>query len=348
MEVTSNRFGTYEGREIIQYTLANDQGMQVKVMTYGATITSISLPGSDGEPVEICCGFDTFDGYMGKDYLANAPYFGGTIGRYCSQIKGARFNLGGQIFQLAANAGENNLHGGQNGFDKQIWEAEPFEEATGIGVQMSRLSPHLEEGFPGNVEVTVRFLLTQYNELCIDYHATTDQETPLALTNHTYFNLSGFRQGNEGHRVAIQASRKLQLDETGAATGELLALEGEVDDLRQAKLIGDVHQAMSTGFEHYYVFDKEPFAFAKVAEIQDPSSGLTLEVSTSEPGMLFYSGMYTSDALARENGQQFGKYRAFCCETHRYPNGPNIPGAPSVTTKPDQAFTSKTTFTFRQ
>ncbi|WNJ16560.1 aldose epimerase family protein [Pontibacter sp. G13] len=347
MQHAKGLFGTHNGQDIEQFVLANDHGMQVSIMNYGATITSIKIPHSDGSLKEITCGFDTFEGYFGDAYVANAPYFGGTVGRYCSQIKDAQFSLGGETYSLAANVGNNNLHGGVQGFDKQIWQAEPFQTTDVVGVEMKLTSPHMEEGFPGNVEVTVRFSLTQDNTLNIEYQAETDQETPLALTNHTYFNLGGFEQGNEAHQVKVHASRKLQLDETGAATGAEITLDGAVDDLRNGKSIGEVHAAMNTGFEHYYLFDKEPFAFAPVAEIHDPNSGLTMEVATSEPGMLFYSGMYTSDELARENGQQFGKYRAFCCETHRYPNGPNIPGSPRSTTKPGEPFVSQTSFTFR-
>lgn len=347
MKLEKVPFGTYKGEEIEQYILSNDLGMQVKIMTYGATITSIRLPGVDGEPMEIVCGFETFEGYFGEAYQANAPYFGGTIGRYCSQIKDAKFSLNGTTYPLANNAGDNNLHGGLTGFDKQLWQASRLQGVEAVGVQMSRQSPHLEEGFPGNLNVSVQFWLDNSNTLSISYQATTDQETPLALTNHSYFNLSGFAQGNEEHKLRVKASRKLKLDESGAATGEIMDLDGCADDLRQGALIGTIHQAMGTGFEHYYLFDKEPFAFEPVAEIVDTRSGLSLEVATSEPGMLFYSGMYTSDELSRETGQQFGKYRAFCFETHRYPNGPNMPDSPASITGPEAAFTSKTTFTFR-
>ncbi len=346
MHVEKGLFGTYQDQAVEQYTLDNGLGLQVKIMTYGATVTSITLVGSDGSPLEITCGFDEFESYFGAAYQANAPYFGGTVGRYCSQIKGASFSLDGQEYPLFANVGENNLHGGKVGFDKRIWTANSFEEADKVGVSMRLESAHLEEGFPGNVSVEVRFSVDARHQLLIEYEASTDQATPFTITNHTYFNLTGFAEGNEGHEVQIQAGRKLAMDGTGAATGEMIALDGAIDDMRESKTIGEVHQGMGTGFEHYFVFDKEEFGFAPVASIKAPNGGISMEVATSEPGMLFYSGMYTSDELARENGQQFGKYRAFCCETHRYPNGPNLPASPKSILQPGESYQSKTSFTF--
>lgn len=349
MPIEQQIFGEYEGEDILLFTLSNQSGMSVKIMTYGATITSITLPESDGKSREMSCGFDQFESYFAQDYLDNAPYFGGTVGRYCSQIKDSRFSLYEKTYLLAQNAGENNLHGGVLGFDKKVWQPSPFQQDHAAGVEMRLHSKDMEEGFPGNVDIRVRFsLLDTEDTLEIEYEAIPDQDTPLTMTNHTYFNLSGFATDNQGHELKIQASRKLQMDASGAATGVVLSLDGAVDDLREAKQIGEVHQAMATGFEHYYLFDKEGFDFAKVAEIKDPESGLSLEVSTSEPGMLFYSGMYTSDKLKRENGLAYGKYRAFCCETHRYPNGPNIPGSPGTITQAGQTFISKTSFAFRR
>ncbi|MEM9986146.1 MAG: aldose epimerase family protein, partial [Bacteroidota bacterium] len=257
-----------------------------------------------------------------------------------------KFSLDGQDYSLFANVGDNNLHGGKVGFDKRIWTAESFEERGKVGVAMRLTSVHLEEGFPGNVSVEVRFSVDANHTLLIEYEASTDQATPFTVTNHSYFNLTGFAESNEGHEVQIQAGHKLAMDDTGAATGEVVALDGAVDDLRSGQTIAAVHRAMGTGFEHYYVFDKEEFGFAPVATITAPHGGLSLEVATSEPGMLFYSGMYTSDELARENGQRFGKYRAFCCETHRYPNGPNLPASPKSILQPGESYQSKTSFTF--
>ena len=346
-KTTKSSFGTIQGKGIDLYTLRNDHGVEVKISTFGATITSIVVPDQTGELEDIVCGFDKLERYFSDAYIANAPYFGCTVGRYCSQIKNSRFSLNGAEYTLAANCGDNNLHGGVQGFDKKIWEARVMDTAEVSGVSMSVLSTDREEGFPGNVEVVVNFTLNKQNELSIQYTATPDQDTPLALTNHTYFNLSGFRSSIEDHTVMIAAGKKLAMDETGAAPGDMVDLNQQPDDLRSAQKIGEVHQNMKDGFEHYYIFDKDNFDLESVARFACEESGRGLEVLTSEPGMLFYTGKYTSDSLARENGQQFGKYRGFCCETHRYPNGPNMDHAPGAITKAGEVFRSTTVFRFQ-
>lgn len=342
MNTKATHFGTYSGEEIKLFTLKNDAGIEVKITNYGATITSIKVPNSKGEIENIACGFDTLDGYFGKDYVENSPYFGSTVGRYCSQIKNAKFTLNGREFQLANNCGDNNLHGGLIGFDKRIWTA----EIIGSSVKMSLLSRDLEEGYPGNVEVSVLFTLTENNELKIDYTANPDQDSPIALTNHTYFNMDAFSSTVENHIAQVNTSKRQEMDETGAGTGVILDIEGEADDLRNGKRIGDVHKAMNDGFEHFYVFDNADSELQEVAKIKSKDSGRSLIVSTTEPCMLLYTGKYTSDEIKRENGEQYGKYRGFCCETHRYQNGPNIENSPKTITKAGDQFKSTTIFKF--
>lgn len=346
MKTTAIPFGELGDRGVKLYSLQNSQGMAVKITDYGATITSIVLPDKNGETTEIACGFDTLESYFSEAYQANAPYFGGTIGRYCSQIKGARFRLKDQEYRLAKIVGENNLHGGHVGFDKKIWSVLPYDEQK-AQLQMTLESNHLEEGFPGNVSVTVLFSLTDDNEIRIDYKAITDADTPFTMTNHTYFNLSGFTENVEGHRVRILSDTKQVWDETGAATGSLASVIGAPDDLREPKSIGTVHRAMDDGFEHYYIFREKKFDLDTVAEIEEPTSGRSLEILTTEPGMLFYTGKYTADTLRRESGLQYGRFRGFCCETHRYPNGPNIPDSPRSILKKGETYESTTIFKFR-
>ena len=211
---------------------------------------------------------------------------------------------------------------------------------------MTLFSKDLEEGFPGNVDVLVIFNLTDNNELRIDYSAIPDADTPLSLTNHTYFNLSGFSETVENHIATVNTDKRLEMDETGAATGKIVNLEGQVDDLRTGKCLSDVHNAMGDGFEHFYIFDNPKEDLKHVASISSEIGGLTLDVLTTEPCMLLYTGKYTSDELARENGEQYGKYRGFCCETHRYQNGPNIPNSPKSITKAGETFKSTTVFKF--
>ncbi len=344
MKTKKTVFGSFQDKDISLFELHNDKGMLVKIMNYGATITSISIPGKEGNRVELACGFDSFESYFSEEYISNAPYFGCTVGRYSSQIKNSSFKLDGIEYMLDKNCGENNLHGGKVGFDKKIWEAEEYINDNSVGLHMTLLSKDMEEGFPGNVEVKVRFSLNNNNEICIDYKAITDKATPLSLTNHTYFNLSGFKTDITEHQARIHTNKRLGLDETGAATGVIVLTQDTADDMRAGKSISDAHRAIGAGFEHFYVFDNPGFNVQKVAEVEDPKSNRKLEVSSSEPCMLFYTGKYTSDLLIRENGDKFGKYRGFCCETHRYPNGPNIPNSPKSITYPGLDYTSKTIF----
>jgi len=345
MNIYKTLFGSFQNQNIDLYTLKNSNGMSVKITNYGATITAISVPNSKGEVENIACGFDKLDGYFSNEYVDNSPYFGGTIGRYCSQIKDAKFSLNGKEYQLSANCGNNNLHGGNVGFDKRIWNAEVIE-GNQSSIKMTLTSKDLEEGYPGNVAVSVLFTLTANNELKIEYKATPDQDTPLALTNHTYFNLNAFSSTVEDHIVQVNTSKKQVMDDTGAGTGEILNIEGEADDLRTGKKVGDVHTEINDGFEHFYIFDNANSDLQEVAFIKSKHSGRSLTVSSTEPCMLLYTGKYTSDDIKRENGEQYGKFRGFCCETHRYQNGPNIEDSPNTITKAGEEFKSTTIFKF--
>ncbi|SHM53250.1 aldose epimerase family protein [Flavobacterium saccharophilum] len=346
MKVSQSEFGVYNNAPVSLFTLTNGNGMEVKVSNYGATITSITVPTATGEREQLVCGFDTFENYFSNEYIENAPYFGCTVGRYSSQIKNAVFVLDRNVYELAKNCGENNLHGGKDGFDKKMWKAEVVTADDEVTIKLSLESPAFEEGFPGNVVVFVFISLLKDNVVRVRYSADTDADTPLSLTNHTYFNLSGFKSDIQNHTVSIKASHKLFMDDTGAATGDIENLDNRVDDLRKPKEIGEVQQTMSDGFEHYYIFDKKDGLIEKVAHFNCEESNRSLEIYTSEPGMLFYTGKYTSDALSRESGEQFGKYRAFCCETHRYPNGPNIEKSPRSITKSSEQYESETIFKF--
>jgi aldose 1-epimerase len=342
MIVNTSNYGVYDNQEIDIYTLKNKHGVEVKITNYGATITSIVVPNSKGKLQNIACGFDTLEGYFGKEYLENAPYFGSTVGRYCAQIKDAKFVLNEKEYPLTANCGTNNLHGGVKGFDKRVWNAAPLASS----LKMTLFSEDLEEGFPGNVEVSVEFTLTDANELKIQYQGVPDQDTPLSLTNHTYFNLDAFSNTIESHHVQVNTSKRQALDATGAGTGEIVDVTNKSDDLTCAQRIGDVHQKMGDGFEHFYVFDTTAQELQELAHIKSEASGRALTVYSEEPCMLLYTGKYTSNALRRENGEQYGKYMGFCCETHRYQNGPNIENSPNSVTKSGKEYKSTTIFKF--
>ena len=344
--IISDKFGEVEGRVVTQYTLSNEGGMQVKIIDYGATITSIIIKDPQGKDKHVACGFDSMDGYLSEAYRNNAPYFGCTVGRYASRIKDGLFSIGDQDYKLAVNNGSNHLHGGIVGFDKMIWQAEIINKGELPTLHMKLKSEHLDEGYPGQVEVSVIFQLSNENELSIKYEGTSDRETPLSLTNHTYFNLSGFESTIHDHEVKIDATRVLDPDETNVPVGPIKSVVGTLEDLSQGQLLKDCFEELETGFEHYFLFDHPIGALTQVAEIRDTQSDSILEILTTEPGALFYTGYFTSDELRRETGQRYGKYRGMCFETSRYPNGPNIPGSPGSLTGPDKPFSSQTVFRF--
>ena len=347
MNIGKSLFGQFEGRDIDLYSLENDRGVAVKITNYGGIVTSIVIPDRDGSRGDIVCGFDTLDGYFGEAYQANSPYFGCIVGRYAARIKDGTFTVGGQKYQVATNDGPNHLHGGIVGFDKRVWDAGCFQEANACGLRLSLVSPDGEEGYPGTVKVAVEYRLTQDNELRIRYTAETDRATPLSLTNHTYFNLNGFADKVFDHTAQILSDRYLVPDETNVPVGQEKAVSGTVCDFTSPKRLGEAFRELKNGFEHYYVFTKPVGTPGKVAVFSDASSGRTLEICSSEPGMLFYTGYYTSDDLQRENGTRFGQFKAFCCETSKFPNGPNIPGAPGSILEPGRKYDETTVFTFK-
>ena len=344
MKISQAYFGQANGQSVDLYTLENDKGMVVKITNFGGIVTSIVIPDKHGKRSDIVCGFDTLDRYFSAAYKANSPYFGCIVGRYAGRIKDGTFAVGGQTYQVATNDGPNHLHGGIVGFDKQIWEAESSQEADACILTLSLSSPDGDEGYPGTLKIAVEYRLTQSNELRIRYQAQTDRATPLALTNHTYFNLNSFTDKILGHQAQIASDSYLPPDETNVPVGQSQAVAGTACDFNTARPIGDAFKELPNGFEHYYVFDQASGTCRKVAEFTEPTSGRSLEVETTEPGMLFYSGFYTSDDLKREDGTAFGQFKAFCCETAKYPNGPNIDGAPNSILEAGQQYDETTVF----
>ena len=345
MNIDKKRFGTFDGMDISLYTLKNDTGMEVSIMNYGATITSVLLPDGENGKINIVCGFDHFEQYFSPDFLNNAPFFGATIGRYCATIQNAQYN----DVTLSANAaGVHSLHGGIKGFDKKVWgvSVHPIQENE-CSVRFMLFSPDGDQGFPGNVLASVVIALNNDNELSFSYEAETDARTPLSMTSHAYYNLSGFSENVEGHHVQVNSTKVFPLNAVRSVAEDTRDVTGTIEDTRQGRIVKEVHEALHDGFEHFYLFDKgltaEP---EKVAEITCPAYHRQVEISTTEAGMLFYTAKYTSDALCRNENERYGKYCAFCCESHRTPNGPNLPDAQHVFTDPDEKFTSKTIFKF--
>ncbi len=313
-------------------------------MDYGATVTSILIPNPNGTKDNVVCGFNSVEGYFTEEYLANAPFFGSTVGRYCSTIKDAKY---GDV-KLTANCETHNLHGGTVGFDKRMWSVKGCSSSNRYtSITFELVSEDGDQGYPGRVEAEVTISLSEHNTLSFRYHAVSDKSAPFSMTNHTYYNLSGFRDSVESHTIQIDSTVVVPLLSDGTFEEVQKSVAGEANDLTTTKVVGDVHEAMGGGFEHYYLYNGGAQAEPRqVGVFAYPALGRSVVFSTTEYGGLFYTGKYTSDALSRESGEQFGKYRGLCVETHRVPNGPNIPGSPDVMIEPGKAFESETTFKF--
>jgi aldose 1-epimerase len=338
---------TRDGRTVEIYTLTNAHGVEMRVMTYGGIITSLKVPDRAGHLGDIVLGFDTIDGY-----LKDPPYVGALIGRYGNRIAKGQFTLDGKTFKLATNNGPNHLHGGVKGFDKVVWSAVPGEDANGVSVTLSRPSPDGEEGYPGNLHATVRYTLTDKNELAIDYRATTDKATPVNLTQHSYFNLTDESNDILGHELTIHASRYTPVDDTLIPTGELAAVQGTPFDFLKATAIGariatdNAQLKNGRGYDHNWVLDHTGSGLQPAARLVDPKSGRTLEVATTEPGLQFYSGNFLDGTITGKGGRVYKNRTGLCLETEHYPDSPNHPSFPSTILQPGQTYSSRTVFTF--
>jgi aldose 1-epimerase len=346
--VTRASFGmTREQVPVEVYTLTNANGVEMRAITYGAIITSLKVPDSSGRFDDVVLGFETLDGY-----LEATRYFGALIGRYGNRIAGGQFTLEGKAFALATNNGPHHLHGGVKGFDKVLWNAMPADGPEGVSLTLSRRSPDGEEGYPGNLQVSVRYLLTDANELAIDYRASTDKPTPVNLTQHSYFNLAADGRDVLGHQLMLKASRYTPVDDTLIPTGELARVEGTPFDFRTPAAIGDridadhVQVKNGKGYDHNWVIDRTGPALERAASVVEPTSGRTMDVATTEPGIQFYSGNFLDGSATGKGGRVYTHRTGFCLETQHYPDSPNHPSFPSTILHPGQTYASKTVFTF--
>jgi aldose 1-epimerase len=342
--VARSSFGTVAGQNVDIFTLRNAHGIEIKATNYGAIITSIVTPDRTGRAADIVLGYDTVDGYV-KD----SPYFGAVVGRYGNRIAKGRFTLDGRTYTLATNNGPNHLHGGLKGFDKVVWKAEPL--AGRNGVVFSRRSSDGEEGYPGNLDVRITYELTERDELVIDYHATTDKATPVNLTQHSYFNLAG--AGDIlGHQLMIAADRFTPVDPTLIPTGALAPVEGTPFDFRAPTAIGArIYQPNEQlknggGYDHNWVLNRKGAGRQLAARVVEPKTGRTLEVSTTEPGVQFYTGNFLDGKITGKGGRVYQRRTGFCLETQHYPDSPNQPDFPSTILRPGATYSSQTVFAF--
>jgi aldose 1-epimerase len=330
------------------YTLANKNGMKVTITNFGATVVSIIVPDKDGKIADVVLGYDD-----ASEYESGKASIGATIGRYANRIAGGKFVLDGKTYTLPLNDGPNTLHGGIKGFSKRVWTAKDVSGAAGQALQMTFLSKDGEEGFPGNLSVRVVFTLGSTNELKIDYSATTDKDTVLNLTNHSYFNLSGQGEGDIlGTELTLHASRFTPVDATLIPTGELRSVKGTPFDFTKATPIGaridqDEEQLkLGKGYDHNWVVDGTSGTRRLAAQAYDPKSGRVLEVLTTEPGIQFYTGNFLDGTIHGKDGKVYNRRYAFCLETQHFPDSPNHPKFPTTELKPGQKFHSITVFKF--
>lgn len=347
LSVSEAAFGqSLEGQPASLFTLTNAQGMLVKISNFGGVITEIQVPDRNGKFTNVNLGFDEI-----APYHKVSPYFGALIGRFGNRLKDGKFTIDGVGYQLATNNGPNHLHGGVQGFDKVLWTAEPFTAEQSVGITLKYLSVDGDQGYPGNLNVTVVYELTNDNEILVKYHAVTDKPTPINLTQHAYFNLAG--EGDVlGHELQINADRFTAVDENAIPTGELPLVAGTPFDFRRPRLIGERinedHEQIKNGggYDHNFVLNKTSAnELSLAARVYEPNSGRVLEVFTQEPGVQFYSGNFLDGSLTGK-GWNFKHRNGFCLEPQHFPDSPNQPHFPSTILRPGEKYISQMSYKF--
>ncbi|OUL25298.1 aldose epimerase family protein [Nostoc sp. 106C] len=325
-------FGEVDNLPIYLFTFTNRKGEQVKITNYGGIVTAWNAADKNGNQSSIVIGYKNLD-----TYLAQPPYFGALIGRFANRIAKGKFQIEGQTYSLAVNNGENHLHGGNKGFDKVVWDAEIINNDLPT-LLLSYLSKDGEEGYPGNLKVTVRYTFTDDNELKIEYNAETDKPTPINLTNHSYFNLTGDVSNSIlNHTLMIDADNYTPIDSNMIPTGEIKSVTGTAFDFKKAEKIGARINEVG-GFDHNYVLNKKDSFETPIAILNDELSGRKLEVFTDQPGMQFYSGNMLNGTFKTDAGKAIEQHTALCLETQHFPNSPNEPGFPSVILHPGEKY----------
>ncbi len=337
---------TLDNKSVDLFLIQNSKGMEATITNYGARIVSLTAPDRNGKYEDIVTGFKTLQAYL----FANEKYFGATIGRYGNRIANGAFELDGQIYTIAKNNGDNNLHGGIKGFHAQVWDARQIDKGT---LELKYFSKDTEEGFPGNLQITLTYMLGDDNELKIDYKASTDQKTIVNLTHHSFFNLAG--EGHPSilnHELQINANHYTPVDTNLIPTGEIAPVEGTPFDFRTPFTIGaritkDVEQIrFGGGYDHNFVLNQSKAVISKAATVYEPSSGRVMEVFTNEPGLQFYSGNFLSGKDAGKKGKPYPYRSAFCLETQHYPNSPNQSNFPTTVLNPGTQYKSVCVYAF--
>ena len=349
-QITQAPFGTLpDGAQVSEFTLANSRGMVVKILDFGGIIREIQAPDRDGCFADVVLGFDTI-----APYLKDSPYFGALIGRYGNRIGKGRYTLDGKVFQLTVNDGENHLHGGVRGFDKALWTA----AIEGDALVLRYRSPDGEQGYPGNLDATVTYSLSEDNEILVRFHAVTDKPTPVNLTQHSYFNLRGAgpEQGDIlQHEIRIDADRFVPIDAGSIPLGPLVPVTGTPFDFRQPRPIGerigqpDKQLRHGSGYDHCWVLNAgavEEGEQRRAVRVRDPESGRVLELITDEPGVQFYSGNFLDGSLMGKGGRPYACRSGFCIEPQHLPDSPNQPAYPETVLRPGEIYATESRFKF--
>lgn len=353
MTLAIEKFGTTPSGEIVEkYTLDNERGIKVELITFGATIMSIETPDCGGNKADITIGFDNLE-----DYLTKNHHFGSVVGRYANRIAGASFHLEGTTYHLEANNGRNHIHGGSKGLDKYVWNAHPVEKEGSLSVIMQHISPAGDMGYPGALSVQIAYTLDRTDTLTIDYYAVSDAPTVLNLTNHTYFNLSG-KIGTPAydHNVMIHSELFLPIDSEGVPLPEPpRSVENTIMDLREGAILGDkIHTRdeqliLAEGYDHTYVLSKDNDKILRqAATLTHPVSGRSLSMATSEPSLQFYTSNQLDGQTAFKNGIIVPKHGAIALEAQHFPNSPNRPDFPPTLLLPEHTYTQKTKYIFNK
>lgn len=343
VQVQRTDFGTTESGEPIDlFTLNNANGMQVQVMTYGATLVSVRVPDREGNLDDVNLRLDRCE-----DYLKGHPLFGSTVGRFANRIANAEFKLDGETYALTKNSGGNHIHGGATGFQKLNWRAESVSRDEIAGVRLTHTSPDGHEGYPGTLEVTVVYWLNESNDLTIDYTASTDRPTHINLTNHAYWNLAGIGSGDvTGHHLQINAASYLESGEKRIPTGQILPVAGTPFDFVETQTIGARLSETDGGYDHCYVIDTiDGRRLIPIATAYEPTSGRVMNVATTQPGVQLYTANGLSDRFSFD-GKPYGKYHGFCLETQHYPDTPNHENFPTTVLRPGETFRETTRYSF--
>jgi aldose 1-epimerase len=345
MEIEITTFGKLpDGNEAKLFKLSNDKNLVIKITNYGAIITSIEMPDSNGKTENVVCGFEKLETYISDEYLESYPYFGAIIGRFGNRIAKGNLEIEGNTYKMAINNGSNHLHGGKIGFDRKLFNAEAFENEKEIGIKLTYLSPNLEENYPGNLKVTCIYTLNNNNELGIEYQAETDKTTVVNLTNHSYFNLTGGKENILNHELELTATKMTEMVDQ-IPTGKIIPVTGTPFDFTSSKKLNHRMADVPMGYDDNYILDNESGDLKYIGTLKENNSRRKIEVLTTQPGVQIYTG-YWNPELTIEGKRKFGSFSGIALETQHYPDSVNQPGFPTTLLEPGKKYNESTIYRF--